>query len=491
MQDKKILIMDDDIDFAESLGDVLSIKGYNYKIVTNPSEIWDIIESFIPQVILMDIKLVHRGGINVLKKLKKRGVPVIVIVMTPYSDVDIVVNSLQNGAYDYLKKPVNIDELFSILNRSYEKLELEHKKKEAEKNLEIRNMELEAVNLKLMREKEHAEIRVKEVNCLFSISHMLNKPNITLNEILKKTVEIIPSAFRYPEAMCVKIVLDSKVVCSKNCSEYKECSAELLENKRWILSHPIYLYDKYIGKIMVWHKNGNDKVVSTFLKEEYGLVNAVAELLGSIVERKKSEDELVRSLNMLRNTMEGIIQAMVMTTEMRDPYTAGHQRRVAKLAVAIAEEMKIKEEDIAGIRMAAVIHDLGKIYVPAELLTKPGKITDLEFSIIKTHSQVGHDILKNIEFPWPLAKIIYQHHERVDGSGYPLGIKGEEILLPAKIIGVADTVEAMASHRPYRPALGVDQALAEIKKYSGIHYEKDIVDICVKLFKDKGFSFEE
>jgi putative nucleotidyltransferase with HDIG domain len=181
---------------------------------------------------------------------------------------------------------------------------------------------------------------------------------------------------------------------------------------------------------------------------------------------------------------------MSVTIEMRDPYTAGHQRRVSKLACAIAREIGLPETQIEGIRMAGEIHDIGKIYVPAEILSKPSKLTDIEFTIIKTHSQVGYDILKNIEFPWPIADIVVQHHERLDGSGYPAHLKGDAILLEANIIIVADVVEAMSSHRPYRPSHGIDKAIAEITQNKGILYDAAVVDHCVRLFRETNFSFE-
>lgn len=193
------------------------------------------------------------------------------------------------------------------------------------------------------------------------------------------------------------------------------------------------------------------------------------------------------TLNDLQRSMEGIIRAMAKTVEIRDPYTAGHQRRVSKLACAIAKEMNLSQIQIHGIKMAGDIHDLGKISVPAEILSKPTRLTDPEFSLIKTHPQVGYDILKGIEFPWPISQIVYQHHERMDGSGYPQGLSGNEILLEARIMAVADVVEAMASHRPYRPALGIDIALEEISKNRKIAYDPEAVDACLTLFKEKGF----
>ena len=191
----------------------------------------------------------------------------------------------------------------------------------------------------------------------------------------------------------------------------------------------------------------------------------------------------------LRKAMEGIIRAMALTVESRDPYTSGHQQRVAQLARAMAKEMGLSKDQVQGVYLAGLIHDLGKISIPAEILSKPTKLTDIEFSLIKTHPQVGYEILKGISFPWPIAKVMFQHHERINGKGYPLGISGDDIVIEAKIIGVADVVEAMASHRPYRPALGIDKALEEISNNKGILYDSEVVDACTKLFCQQDFKF--
>ncbi len=206
--------------------------------------------------------------------------------------------------------------------------------------------------------------------------------------------------------------------------------------------------------------------------------------------RKRTERELKDSWKKLHEALEGTIQAMALTIEIRDPYTAGHQRRVSRLSCAIAREIGLPEDQIEGLRVAGDIHDIGKIYVPAEILSKPGQITAIEYGIIKTHPQVGFDILKTIKFPWPVAAIVLQHHERLDGSGYPLGMSGEAILKEARILSVADIVEAMSSHRPYRPAQGIEKALGEIVQNKGIFYDPEAVDACVKLFHEGGFKFE-
>ncbi|MFB3897276.1 MAG: HD domain-containing phosphohydrolase [bacterium] len=209
-----------------------------------------------------------------------------------------------------------------------------------------------------------------------------------------------------------------------------------------------------------------------------------------ITAQKRAETELQHSVTNLRKAMGGTIHVLASATEMRDPYTAGHQRRVANLARAIATEMKLSKEQIEGIRIAGTIHDIGKIYIPAEILTKPTKLSTIEFELIKTHSEGGYNVLKDIEFPWPIARIVLEHHERLNGSGYPNALKSDQILLESKIIAVADVVEAMATHRPYRPALGIDIALDEIKKNKGILYDDTAVEACVKLFTEKAFSLD-
>jgi len=189
----------------------------------------------------------------------------------------------------------------------------------------------------------------------------------------------------------------------------------------------------------------------------------------------------------LRKSLEDSIQAIAATVEMRDPYTSGHQKRVAELAVALAKEMGLSEERIHGLHLAGVVHDLGKISVPAEILSKPGKLTPVEFMLIKGHAQAGYEILKDIDFPWPIATIVWQHHERLDGSGYPQGLKGGDILLESSILAVADVVEAMASHRPYRPTLGIEVALREIARGRGIQYDPAVADACLKLFREGSY----
>lgn len=224
---------------------------------------------------------------------------------------------------------------------------------------------------------------------------------------------------------------------------------------------------------------GKAKVIQC---DEEGRPKFVVRIYSDITEQKKAENRLKKSLLQLRRNLAGTIQAMAMTVETRDPYTAGHQRRTSDIARSIAQEMGLPPEQVDGIRMAGVIHDLGKISVPAEILSKPGKIGASEFSLIKDHPLTGYSILQGINFHWPVAEIVRQHHERMDGTGYPYGLKGDEIMLEARVIGVADVIEAMSSHRPYRPSLGAEKAFAEIVDHRGTLYDPDVVDTSIKLY---------
>ena len=221
-----------------------------------------------------------------------------------------------------------------------------------------------------------------------------------------------------------------------------------------------------------------------------GKIVAVEGVMRDIAERKRAEAEANRNMEKLVKAMEDTIRAMAMIVEMRDPYTAGHQRRVTQLACAIAREIGLSEDCITGLRLAGLIHDIGKVRVPAEILTNPNGLSEAEFTMIKMHPTIGYEILKTIDLPWPIAQIIYQHHERMNGSGYTLGISNKDIIFEARILAVADVVEAIASHRPYRPALGIDVALDEISNRRQKLYDPKVVNACIKLFRKKGFVFD-
>jgi len=258
-----------------------------------------------------------------------------------------------------------------------------------------------------------------------------------------------------------------------------------------------YTYVHREGKVLFTETKtgklkGKERILwgrATPLFDTKGEVVGAIESVRDITDLKQAEEDLKKSNERLEAIFSGTVSALAVTTEKRDQYTAGHQHRVASLACAIAREMGLSEQMIHNINIAGTLHDIGKLYVPLDILSQTGKLTEIEKLFVKTHPAAGYDIVKSIPFDGPIAEIILQHHERMDGTGYPRGLAGEDILLEARILSVADVVEAMASHRPYRAALGVDKALEEIQKNAGQLYDKSVVEACAKLIKYNGFQF--
>jgi PAS domain S-box-containing protein len=256
---------------------------------------------------------------------------------------------------------------------------------------------------------------------------------------------------------------------------------EISETKGFISGFEVEFYKKDKSKFWI-------VINARSVKDERGKILYLEGLMEDITVRKNSEEQLHQTLDRLKKAVGTTIQVLGTASEARDPYTAGHQKRVADLARTIAKEMGLSTNTIEGIRMAGSIHDIGKLSIPAEILSKPAKLTDIEYSLIKEHARSGYEMLKDVESPWPLAQMVYQHHERMNGSGYPRNLKGDEIIMEARIIAVADVVEAMGSHRPYRPSLGIEAALEEIENNKGILYDNVVADACLRLFRTKGYK---
>jgi putative nucleotidyltransferase with HDIG domain len=261
---------------------------------------------------------------------------------------------------------------------------------------------------------------------------------------------------------------------------------QLLENNRIELLVPLRNNGHLAGMLLL----GSKMTRTPYTNEERRLLQAVSADVAANIDNANLYTNIKQKHSELEKAMDGVIHAVSLVVESRDPYTAGHQRRVAELARSIAKEMKLTEWQVMGIHIAGLLHDVGKVAVPTEILSKPGKISQYEYSIIKNHPQVGYEILQKIDFPWPVTRAILQHHERMDGSGYPAGLSGEDIIIEARILGVADVVEAMSSHRPYRPALGLDSALGEIAKGRGTLYDARVVDACLSILEKNETAFD-
>jgi len=405
-------------------------------------------------VILLDLGPSESKGLSTVRKIHTQAPQVAIVVQSILADESTAVKALQKGAQDYLiKDSLNSDLLLRSLRYSIERKYAEEALRESEKKFrKISENILEWI----------WEIDTNE-KYTYSSSIVEKILGYKPGEILKKHFyNLFPPDER---------------------KEMKRAVFKLLSKKQ--------PFKRFISRNI--HKNGKIVWLSTRgwpILDEKGSLTGFKGVSIDITKRKQVEEKIRQSDKKLQRTLKGVIHIIALTIKTRDFYLAFHQRRVANLACAIAKELGFSKEKINGIHMAGIIHDLGKIGIPNEILTKNSRLTKSEFNIIKCHSRIGYRILKTIEFPWPVAQIVLQHHERINGSGYPQGLSGKNILIEAKILAVADVVEAMSSHRPYRPALGIDKALEEISQNRGILYDPEVVDACIKRFKEKGFEFE-
>ncbi|MBU2622049.1 MAG: PAS domain S-box protein, partial [Proteobacteria bacterium] len=407
-------------------------------------------------IILADFNLPSYDGLSALVVARERCPELPFIFVSGKMGEEIAIESLKSGAVDYILKN-NLRRLAPSVRRALKEAELITERRQREEALR--------------ESEEKFRDLVENINDILFLTD--DKGTITyispqVNFILGYTQSEVVGRPMH-EFICPEDLPYIAEQFQKRLSGILEPSEYRLINKSgekiWIRSssRPMIRENKVIG---------------------------LRGLFADISKRKEAEEQLKRNFERLQKSTRGIIQAMALTVETRDPYTSGHQIRVAKLAKMIAREMNLSQDQVEGVNMAAEIHDIGKISVPAEILSKPSKLTDIEFQLIKIHPEAGYNIVKDIDFPWPIATMIVQHHERTNGSGYPKGLKGEVILLETRILSVADVVEAISSHRPYRPAYGIDIAIDEISQKKGILYDPETVDACLRLINDKGFKLE-
>ena len=326
-------------------------------------------------------------------------------------------------------------------------------------------------------------LSVEAKGCIFLVEEDPKKLVMKVHSGLSAQVLEMCQQVPLGHCLCGRVAATKKIIFTAGIDNQHEIQYEgMSPHGHYCI--PILSGEKVLGVMTLYVASGHQHS-----EKEEDFLRSAANVTASIIERQHTNNTLEQTVDKLRNILGGTIQIISSTTEMRDPYTAGHQRRVSDLARAIAKEMGFSSDKVEGIRIAGIIHDLGKISIPAEILSKPGRISDLEFALIKTHPKVGYDIIKS-SFPEPIPQIVLQHHERMDGSGYPVGLAGSDILLEARVIAVADVVEAMATHRPYRPSHGIEKALEEITRKRGSLYDPQVVDACVAIF-EKGYQFKQ
>ncbi|MDD3847547.1 MAG: response regulator [Syntrophorhabdaceae bacterium] len=498
---KKVLIVDDNSDNLYMLKSLLEKEGLDIIMAENGKDALEKALADSPDMIVSDILMPIMDGYALCRRCKSderlRHIPFIFYTAT-YTEPKDERFALDLGAERFILKPQDPDILMDIVNELLEQKdaarpepikplgeEMEFFRRHNEilfSKLEHKMLVLETTN-QMLREKEK-EIRRNE-------------------QFLNSIIENIPDMIFVKEAetLCfVKLNKAAESLLGVNRQDmigksdydfflkdqadlFTEKDREVLKKKQLVDIPEESIHTRHLGERILHTKK--IPIIESEGKEVYLL--GISE---DITERKETQEELKRTMEKLRKSLVVTIHTMSMMVEARDPYTAGHQRRVSNLARAVAKEMDLSEAVIDSVRMTGSIHDIGKISVPAEILSKPGRLTEIELSLIKVHPQSGYDMLKDVELPYPIAEIVLQHHERLDGSGYPQGLTDGEILLEAQILSIADVVEAMASHRPYRSALGIDAALEEIEKNKGILYDADAVDACLRLFREKGFEFQ-
>lgn len=490
---KKVLLLDDNDDAVVLQTAILESDGFSVVSAINGLDGLDKLKTFHPDIIVSDVLMPEMDGFEFCRTVKSddnlKDIPV-VFYSAQYTDKEDKALAQEVGAVGFIYKPIEMDEFLVIINRILEQSkkdnslhenglhidEFDHKHYEAQaKMLDKKLHELEEQHKKLQESEENYRRIIEGLSTDYIIYRydtegVLNyvSPTATTslgyepNEYLTHYLN-----FLTPNPMNDTIKARSDLTLSTGIAQ-----------------------PPFIAELRT--KEGSARI---FMISEHPLKDAEGEVIGAegiahdITEQRRMALSEQQSREQLHQSLIDIIQAIAVTIEKRDPYTAGHQQRVAVIAIHIAEELHWDKERIEGLKLGALIHDIGKIAVPIEILSKPGKLMEPEFALIKIHPQSGYDILKEIKFPWPIAKMICQHHERLNGSGYPHGLRGEEMIAEAKILAVADVVEAISSHRPYRPALGIEMAIEEIEKNKGILYDSEIVDACVNVLRKNSNIF--
>jgi len=471
MMNETVLIVDDEKVVRKLLISNLSVAGFSCLEAASGAEALEQLKSHEVSVALLDVNMPNMSGIELLNIMMKSYPEIAVLMITAVSNSDTAIDCMRQGAYDYIIKPFNSHEVLLRIEHALEK-----------RKLKLDNR-IYQTQLEQKVEEQTAKFRASEVNFRNSLDHSpLGIRIVTTDGRTIYTNHAFLDIFGYANAAEINAVPYDVLYTPETYAIHLERVAKGKRGEDVPSSYDINIVRKD-GEIRQLLVNRGEVLWNG--ERQFQMVYQ------DVTERVKTEKALRDSYEKLNKTLDSIIQTMALTVEMRDPYTAGHQHRVAKLACAIAEEMNLPAEKIKGMQVIGAIHDIGKICVPSEILSKPGRITEAEFSIIKEHPRTGYDILKGIDFPWPVSMAILQHHERLDGSGYPGKLPGDSIILEARILAVADVVEAMASHRPYRPSLGLEKALDEVSGKKGIFYDAEVVDACLKLFNEKGFSLEQ
>ena len=449
----QILIVDDDAQFRRTFTDVLKANGYEALAVGYGDEALEIAAHQMPTVAVIDLRLPDTSGLELLGQVKEVSPDTECIVLTGYASQQSAIEAVNLGAYSYVQKPYDLEQLLLSIRRAREKCESNRALRKSEQNYRV----LVEQSLQGMVVAQGIPPRLVFANR--AIGEILG---YSAQELLSLSTEEIPNLI-HPE----------------DRSFFFQRYADRLQGRPAPPGYEVRGMRK--DGSVCWLELHSGPIV-------YGGHPAVQAVFIDVSDRKQAERELLKSYETVQENLMGTVNALAAAVEKRDPYTAGHQRRVAQLAAAIARELSLPEDRITGVLMAGLIHDIGKIFIPAEILSKPSKLNEIEMMMIRTHSQAGYDVLSTVDFPWPVAEMVLQHHERMNGSGYPRGLSGEEILQDVPILSVADAADAMASRRPYRAAHSTEATLEEVTQSRGALYDHDAVDAVLKLVAQDGYK---
>ena len=521
----RVLIVDDEASIRETLGAFAERSGYDTTLAENASVALERLSERSFDIVVSDIVLPQRSGVSLLKEIRVMQPDAQVIMITGEPEVLTASESVRQGAFDYLAKPVKRALFEQVLasaaskkalidrNRELEEENQRHRE-DLEKRVNQRTQELQLIN-GLARALALAE----SVDEVLEIAHQSIRSHMDVEFFIvsrfDRTLQRFTAEYAYLEGEKIDVRklppiplepkghgMQSEVIHTgqmryipnydearppgvkeynvDNQGEVREGPppADVADAPRSAIYIPLLIQGAVCGVMQAQSFR-----VDGYSASDISLLQGVAGVVSVALEN-------TRLLESIRDALHGTIDVLGRSTELRDPYTAGHQRRVASLAVAIGEQLHLTRQQIEGLQAAALIHDIGKSAIPAEILSKPGRLSEYEMRFIQEHPQRGYDLLKSTAFPWPVADAILQHHERLDGSGYPDGLVGDQIIREARILAVCDVVEAMSSHRPYRPSHGVQAALEEIRTKRGTQFDRDVVDACVRIFESSAFHFK-
>ena len=457
----RLLIVEDNEDDALLLVNELKRDQLelHHRVVSHLEDLESLLEESNWDVILADYNLIRFNAFDVLELLKRKGLDIPLIVTSGAVGEEIAVKLLKSGARDYIVKG-NWYRLAPAIKRELNESRMRIKKLQSEKAFQNSEKRFKVLT-------DLAPVGIYQAN--------MSGEFVYVNDRWEKI-----SGLSFHDSLGQGWL---KTIHPKDREYIGFMWTQFIQSESNFIQE--YRVLKPNGEI-TWLMNQAE----VLLNDDNEKVGYLGTLL-DITERMTSEAEQHKTTQKLLAAMEGAIQAMTLAMEVRDPFTAGHQRRVSQLAVALAERMNLSSDEVFGIRLGALIHDIGMVQVPSEILNRPGKLSDIEFELVKAHPTISHNIIKVIDFTWPIGRMVYEHHERLDGSGYPRGLKGDDICLAARILAVVDVIEAMISHRPYRPAKSISQAINALLEQKNTAFDPLVVDYCVQLLKSGNFQFED